>query len=320
MKKFEKYITETKNTQNNSVVVDGKTYTIKELLMFDEFWQDIKKNCQPFLKELGNNKWGEFLMWRGVKSGAPDFFTNKPRSDRKPSDTDQRVHKVLDDTFNKKFGWRARSNSLFCTGNPDIAQEYSDHLYMIFPDKKYDYLWSPVISDLYAYCSFHIEDYIKADKEKIKSLEAEYKKDYGEGNGSGSWFYKKVNYHGSYDTRGSKTKTIIDDIGGDSKHIEKNLVWKPLMTFDSYVEFKTQFLKINVVSYNMALSAAEGIVDVGVYKKNQGLVDALARPVGNEIMIKCNKYHAIKEKYEDLVRLAFFKPNRYNGLISDTQP
>jgi hypothetical protein len=39
---------------------------------------------------------------------------NKIRTDRKPKDTPLEMHQLLDKQFQKRFGIKARSNSLFC--------------------------------------------------------------------------------------------------------------------------------------------------------------------------------------------------------------
>jgi hypothetical protein len=106
----------------------------------------VINNCQPFLKELGTVNPPQFL-YSGRKSND-SWFEKDVRSDRKPTDLFPEIHKDFDDAFNERFGWRARSNGLFCTGYMHDAEEYGA-VYVIFPKGPFKVIWSDNIGDLY---------------------------------------------------------------------------------------------------------------------------------------------------------------------------
>ena len=57
-------------------------------------------------------------------------------------------HDILDELFEKKFGWKPRSGGVFCTGSEATASGYGD-AYIFFPIGDFEFLWSPKIHDLY---------------------------------------------------------------------------------------------------------------------------------------------------------------------------
>jgi hypothetical protein len=103
----------------------------------------IKKNCSPFLRESKR-----MLVYRGVKSGGPFAFIGIPRKDRRPLDTDDDVHKGVDKAFLNIFGWRARSQAIFVTGD-EYQANYYGKLYVIFPIGNFKYVYAPQVRDLY---------------------------------------------------------------------------------------------------------------------------------------------------------------------------
>ena len=111
------------------------------------FMTNILRDCQPFLRDL-DLKNPRFL-YSGRKRDT-DWFEQSVRSDRKPKDLSPDIHTDFDNEFNKQFGWRPRSNGLFCTGDESSAYEYGN-TFMIFPKGQYKILWSQEVSDLYIY-------------------------------------------------------------------------------------------------------------------------------------------------------------------------
>ena len=109
----------------------------------------IKRDCKPFLEQFE----GRFLF-RGSNSfvtgkGPTKFFQKRSvRTDRKPMNTDDDIHKVTDDWFNEKFGIRGRSGAMFATGNFGEARAYGT-VYCIFPIGDFKFVWSPVVKDLF---------------------------------------------------------------------------------------------------------------------------------------------------------------------------
>ncbi len=131
-------------------IINKEIRTKAEFILVDKFINDIKKKCQPFIREITKNNPKQLLMYRGASTNT-DMFTKSPRTDRRPTDTPQDVHDALDNAFNDMFGWKARSTGLFCTGSRRVASGFSNwnNPHMIFPNGKYDYLWSDKLADLY---------------------------------------------------------------------------------------------------------------------------------------------------------------------------
>jgi hypothetical protein len=106
----------------------------------EEVVKILKRDCMQFLKE------GQ-VLYRGYKSGE-DFFSKVPRKNRRPKDTPKKMHDALDNYFNKKFGWKARSEGLFVTPEYQQARDYGS-AFLFFPVDGYKYIWSQGISDLF---------------------------------------------------------------------------------------------------------------------------------------------------------------------------
>jgi hypothetical protein len=129
---------------------------LKENNEMVDFYQKIKAiytDCQPFLKDLVKNgfdyfKKGDDLLYSGKKNEIP-FFKKSIRKNRKPKDTPIKEHELMDKLFNEKFGFKARSNSLFCTGDLTQASSYGN-VYAIFPIGKYKFIYSKKIRDLFS--------------------------------------------------------------------------------------------------------------------------------------------------------------------------
>lgn len=112
--------------------------------------ESIYKHSRKFLDESGIPTNPRYMCFSGRTSHREPFFIGRIRKDRRPVDTEMEDHKKWDAAFKEKFGWNARSNALFCTGNKSKAIMYGD-VYMIFPIKRYMYIWSPKIGDLFRF-------------------------------------------------------------------------------------------------------------------------------------------------------------------------
>lgn len=105
----------------------------------------IMKNCSKYLRE--NNDPTMNIMWRGMPFKSQGSVVKTVRKDRKPVDTNFKVHGILDEWFNDTFGLRARSQGLFVTGDMKQAGTYGER-FIIFPVGDYKYVWSPEVRDL----------------------------------------------------------------------------------------------------------------------------------------------------------------------------
>src|SRR5574343_246802 len=121
--KFKKYMNENENELENAIA-------------------SIKKDCQPFLKEC------KIPIYRGIYFAEKTLIEKTPRQDRRPKDMPEYLHKILDSLFNEHFGWKPRSNGVFCSPHFCQAESYGN-TYLFFPIGNFDYLYSDNIEDLY---------------------------------------------------------------------------------------------------------------------------------------------------------------------------
>jgi hypothetical protein len=113
----------------------------------DTIIKEIKNKCKPFLKDW--NKLGrDAFLYSGRSLRNVDFSLKKIRKDRTPKDMPLDLHVLLDNWFYKKFGVKARSNSIFVTFYVDETTLYGEP-YMIFPIGKYTAISSAHVRDLY---------------------------------------------------------------------------------------------------------------------------------------------------------------------------
>ena len=114
--------------------------------------QDLYTKCMPFINDLVKSGWnytlnGDRLMYSGRNHNDISFIGGV-RKNRQPLSTEKYEHNFLDRLFYKKFGWKARSNSIFCTGSKTVASSYGT-VYGIFPIGKYKFIWNKDIRDLF---------------------------------------------------------------------------------------------------------------------------------------------------------------------------
>jgi len=109
----------------------------------------IKKDCAPFLKEMGKSQKGSFIyrgIKGGVKSGPLPVEKRTSRKDRWPSDVPQEIHEYVDRELKAMFGWRPRSQGTFTSASFMTAAEFGIPS-IFFPIGKYRYIWAPGIGD-----------------------------------------------------------------------------------------------------------------------------------------------------------------------------
>lgn len=120
----------------------------------------------------------ETYLFRGFKDNIEaGVFSNKYLTiPRKPLHTPPAIHHLADDWFLNQFGYRFRSQSLFCYGSNQRAGCYG-RVGVVRPVGTHVMCWSPSIIDLYTsfslkrdgvdiidilmsaqYCTFTVED------------------------------------------------------------------------------------------------------------------------------------------------------------------
>jgi len=114
-----------------------------------ELLELIKRDCQPFIKSNVDG-----LMFRGMRNKGVGAFKQSVRADRKPKNMAPEIHTKIDDWFQTKFGIKARSETVFVTGDFADARSYGK-VYAILPIGEFDFVWSPNVGDLFL--MFHNE-------------------------------------------------------------------------------------------------------------------------------------------------------------------
>jgi hypothetical protein len=110
----------------------------------DNILDTISQECSDFLEEGG---WQ--LLFRGIKNANSPTLLSQSREGRRAKDSSWQWQEAID-TKLKEAGYSAlRSNSIFVSGNQQVAQAYGD-LYCIFPIDGFQYTWSGEIRDIFA--------------------------------------------------------------------------------------------------------------------------------------------------------------------------
>jgi hypothetical protein len=87
---------------------------------------------------------------------------------------DKYTHQIIDNLFEKYYGWKARSSSVFVEGENNPPNYYGDNIWAFFAIGNFDYLWSIKNID-FLMTSNKIKSQIPMlSIEKIKTVE-EYK-------------------------------------------------------------------------------------------------------------------------------------------------
>jgi len=184
LKSIFEFITESKNFEKLSKDLErfksklqDKGVFIKDE-NFDKIEKILKRDCSQFIREIKNSN---SIVFRGFKKiGSPHtedeesiigLYKKERIRGRYPLDLRGDLSEDLDDLFTKKFNFRLRSDGIFTTKIPNIAEGYSDctkkrKAYIFFPIGDYDYYWNPQIDDLFSmlededwYKYYHDEDF-----------------------------------------------------------------------------------------------------------------------------------------------------------------
>jgi len=111
----------------------------------------LLEECQPFLEEfkkiyLSGTK---IPLRRGMLIQPSEHITKiKVNKKGKANSTNERIGTACDEWFYKKFGIKARSQTVYCTGSRKVATDYG-FPFFCFPVGKFDIIWSPKIDDLF---------------------------------------------------------------------------------------------------------------------------------------------------------------------------
>lgn len=117
---------------------------LSEEIDLDEVLEKIQQDCMPWLMKTDR------LAFRGINIRTmPKFFTGEAITARQPTNTPDDISAAADGWFLDHFGWRARSEGLFVTGDYAMARDYGK-VYMIFPIGDFKFIWSQEVHDMFA--------------------------------------------------------------------------------------------------------------------------------------------------------------------------
>jgi hypothetical protein len=118
--------------------------------------QYVKMRCAPYLKLPGATSG---LLFRGLgpfgtsskeKINGTDvkWKVVTARKNRPAGDTPQEFSDEADKYFQETFGWKARGDATFVSGNMFQAGNYGD-VHIVIPMGETKFVWSPKLVDLY---------------------------------------------------------------------------------------------------------------------------------------------------------------------------
>ena len=127
----------------------------------DEITDDIigklKKDCSPIISLYKKTK---LPIYRGLKNDIDFFVEKKVRKNRKPRVIGKTLHKLLDELYLKHWGFKARSQGLFCGAYNAAANWGEGSPYIIFPVGKFKYVYTILDeTDFWSNVLTHYEDY-----------------------------------------------------------------------------------------------------------------------------------------------------------------
>lgn len=101
-----------------------------------EILDQIISECGEAIAQMRQSK---RLLFRGARN-TEMIYRDRPRTDRRPRDTNPLLHYAIDDWL-KEHGFAAlRSNSLFVTPLKGMTEQYGN-TYAIFPVDGFSYTW-----------------------------------------------------------------------------------------------------------------------------------------------------------------------------------
>lgn len=257
----------------------------QEKKLVNEMIETLEHDCSEIISVY---KKANGFLYRGSKKSIKMYDYITPRPDRQPKDTPQIYHDMIDDIFKKKYGWRARSEGVFASGEV-MAKEYGK-AYLFFPVNGYKYLWSEKIQDLY---SDVVENFDLFTNEHW----AEWSEEYGYKTGNGHWIgdndgeYKTINDITKI-SDWTETKNWVEN-GRDIFSVKfKDAVWigftwEPEIYYDVWLTDHEEELFYKYLTDKLDINTYENTNLEQCIRKNQ--IDYNQR----EAMFKCKGYYLV---------------------------
>jgi hypothetical protein len=298
-----------KKTKDNHVISEAFKITPDFETVLEILW----KKCNPFLKDLLKPSWNGDFLYSGRGEHKDIIMIKKVRNDRRPSDMEEELSERFDTEFYNKFGFYARSNAVFCTGDFPEAKRYGN-VYMLFPVGKYKFVYSDAIMDLYSQTvdisDFNRDDWMdekigEYEDDIIDELKAEWEDKFYQGSDGGHWEYhsfdtdiEDIPYNDRDDAK-EYIQDELDENGEDEEFKEVHLDWIPDIELEEYID---EYRDIKIADYREELNYEwNDYIDKKIYDivddySNDSIINAIRSK--NEIMVNAKYYIALEyDKY-----------------------
>lgn len=113
------------------------------------FVRTVVKDCQPYLNQFG------FGLFRGMQATSPIVYHKEVHKSRRPRDTPNGIHQMIDIWFKQNFGHYYRSESIFVKNSLEGVEAYGTP-YIVFPIGNFSILYSAEYPDLWVNVSSHL--------------------------------------------------------------------------------------------------------------------------------------------------------------------
>jgi hypothetical protein len=304
-----------KKTKDNHIISEAFKITPDFETILEILW----KKCNPFLKDLLKPSWNGDFLYSGRGEHKDVIMIKKVRDNRIPSDMNEELSEIFDDVFYDKFGFNARSNAIFCTGDYNEAMRYGN-VYLIFPVGKYKFIYSKTIKDLYTetvgigdldketWVLNKLDDY----KEELEeNLRRDWENTYNNPDyGNGHWEYhsfdtdiEDIPYKSHYKAI-KYVQDVLDENDEDEEFDETYLEWVPDEEWEDYLDMRYDDELMNYRERieddfeDYIRGEIESVVDSYI---DDSIINAIRSK--NEIMLNAKYYIALNaDKYLDALR------------------
>lgn len=152
MKTFLEFLRE---SANSAMLWDVLKECPKALQLLDDHRKVLKRGVRR-TDNLNNSLASRFgvevvpasLISAGLDSHKLQVSKFTVRNDRKPLNTRAIIHRAADIVLHQMFGWKPRSQGVFCSGSSELAEVYGEPS-IIFPAGDFKYVWFKNAEDFF---------------------------------------------------------------------------------------------------------------------------------------------------------------------------
>lgn len=282
---------------------------------FSSLWGQVEKDCKPFLTDLKKFHNHISFLYRGMN--VMGSGVRPTRQDRLPKHTKPIVAELFDKILYKTFGWKPRSEGLFCSGNLDDVSYYGAEK-IIFPIGNYKMLWSQKVNDSFEFMGRNFtNDFLRSIIKDDDYLEGLFEKEYGPNgtkNKHGKWYI--MNIFTMLEGDSDKLNVYLKD-AKDKKEVVKYINKKypdndyDIKVDDVYWKYDVDFFRWRDRFYDSVMtnpeyqpllySYVEELLDTEFQYRDTDLKEAILSD--NEVIIKCDRYYYFEKDWMNIIRV-----------------